>query len=723
MDPVVREFVEAGDGTPEALADPDFWVGLAQATGSIGYHEESLACFDRALELRPKWAPAQAGKAVALNELGKTDEALALIRSVPRGSTRRAVIEANILMGADRPTEAIPLYEEAIAEEPDFFLPYERLLSALDETKSLITDYWIERAHQAHPSQPIIAWHYCGLLLRTGRLDELADAHWIGDLRSEAGRLDIVGRAEGDEIYIAWARVLRAAAILLNRPDLSTLETAIAELLRLPTDGRACEPALILASVATRLGEPDLAVRAYRSVCRDCRTGDRAPGTEEGARGLALIGALKYAEAVECCEASLRLVPDDARTLPGYWWCLDEIGRAEDAVSAAEKLLFLRPSTRDLQYNLGFLCGKAGLFGRAVHYYKSEIESQPGNWQALENLAVVYLVERRYDDAERVWQDYREAFLQSRHVPEWIEIHHEDGQSASTDPVDTAHVMREALRLKDEKYKALLLWSKGYQGCAHALDFIRENEAGPLVRLGASMRLGSPMLSVTDLLAAMSSSNPLRHEDARHAIEMLQRGDLSAWVASCEQEMPAWRDLPGIAQSSFLEAEKRFRDAALDYAPAVAFFAKAVEVTLRDRIFVPFADGVRSDPGVESMLAFSRLPERERNREQQKASPLALFVAGRTHLELGAMHRALQLVSGETAKKVPLVGTFRDFVVAHDRNRQWLTRDSLDALERLARDYRNPAVHESHCSRDVAAEARYLVVLLLQTATGGRVTS
>jgi len=108
---------------------------------------------------------------------------------------------------------------------------------------------------------------------------------------------------------------------------------------------------------------------------------------------------------------------------------------------------------------------------------------------------------------------------------------------------------------------------------------------------------------------------------------------------------------PDIAQSSFLEAEKRFRDAALDYAPAVAFFAKAVEVTLRDRIFVPFADGVRSDQGGEhaGVLAIAG-PGTKQGAAEGLA--LALFVAGRTHLELGAMHRALQLVSGETAKKV-----------------------------------------------------------------------
>jgi len=410
-------------------------------------------------------------------------------------------------MRADRPTEAIPLYEEAIAEEPDFFLPYERLLSALDETKSLITDYWIERAHQAHPSQPIIAWHYCRLLLRTGRLDELAHAHWIGDLRSEAGRVDIVGRAEGDEIYIAWARVLRAAAILLNRPDLSALETAIEELSRLPTDGRACEPALILASVATRLGQPDLAVRAYRSVCRDCRNGDRLQALRRGYE-VCLDGVLKYEEALSAANRRCGSFQTTPGRLPATGGASTRSGelrmryRLPRSSSSCDQRLVTCSTTSDS------CVARRDFFGRAVHYYKSEIEAQPGNWQALENLAVVYLVERKYDDAERVWQNYREAFVRSRHLPEWIEIRHKDGQSASADHLDTAHAMREALRLKEKKYEALLLWSKGYQGCAHALDLLRENEAA----LGETRREHAPRFA-----DALSHRPTGRNEQLRSA--------------------------------------------------------------------------------------------------------------------------------------------------------------------------------------------------------------
>jgi tetratricopeptide (TPR) repeat protein len=715
-DPVVQELVEASDESSDVLNDSGYWVDLAQAVGSLGHHEESLACFDRALDLRPRWSPAQAGRAVALNEMGKTAEALALIRSVARGSTRRAVIEANILMEAGRRAEAVPLYEEAIAEEPDFFLPYQRLIDALDETDRTVVDYWIERAHRAHPTQPIIAWHYCKLLLRAGRLLELVDANWVDGLRSEAGRLDIVGRADGDEIYIAWAKLLKAAGTLLIRPDLSATESAVCDLGRLPTDGRACEPAFVLATVAAQLGQPDLAARAYGSVCQGCKNGERAPCTEEGMRALAFMGAEDHARAVLSCENSLRAFPDDTKTLAAYWWCLDEIGRADDAVAAAEKLLFLRPATPHLQYNLGFLCGKAGLFGRAVHYYKSEIESQPANWRALENLAVIYLLERKYGDAEEVWERYERAFAESRELKKWIEVHRDDGEPVPLDEVDISHVMQEAVRLKRERFDALATWSKNYEGFAHALDLIRENGADSTLRVGAYMRVGSPMFSVADVMAVLNSSDPLRHEDARHAFEMIQRGDSSSLIAECEREIPRWRELPGVAQSSFLEAEKRLRDTGLDYAPAVAFFAKSVEVALREEVFVPFADSMRSAPEAESMVAFARLPDRERTREQQKASALAFFVTGRGHLELGVMHRALQLVSGDTAKKVPLVAAFREYVTAAPRTRQWLRADSLVAVEKLARDYRNPAVHEQRFSREVASEARYLAVLLLGQA-------
>lgn len=68
---LLREVVATG----KAFADAYHLLGLAYAL--VGQREEALEEFDRALALNPRYVDAHLNRAVTLNDLGRTDEAMA----------------------------------------------------------------------------------------------------------------------------------------------------------------------------------------------------------------------------------------------------------------------------------------------------------------------------------------------------------------------------------------------------------------------------------------------------------------------------------------------------------------------------------------------------------------------------------------------------------------------------------------------------------------------
>jgi hypothetical protein len=102
---------------------------------------------------------------------------------------------ANTLSAQGDFLTAIPYYEQAILEEPDFSLPYQRLLGILKEQRHPHFEFWIDKAVRLLPTSPIIADFYAMYLWDENRLEELANADWMDEVEVETD-YSIIGRPD-----------------------------------------------------------------------------------------------------------------------------------------------------------------------------------------------------------------------------------------------------------------------------------------------------------------------------------------------------------------------------------------------------------------------------------------------------------------------------------------------------------------------------------------------
>ena len=213
-DPLVRRLLEAAKEDPRLVDDSDFWGEVGSALGTSADSRNALKAFQTASLIAPDNLGIKVNVAITEGILGNYDKANMMLANLPDNVPRKAIAIANLFQDAGYHSDAIPYYEQAIHEEPDFYLPYARILNSLRETKSPLFDYWLQRAIQTFPHSPSIANFYCYHLLRNDRIPELAEATWIDTLRSDHGRPDIIGRNADDPRLIVEAQLFRAAGLI-----------------------------------------------------------------------------------------------------------------------------------------------------------------------------------------------------------------------------------------------------------------------------------------------------------------------------------------------------------------------------------------------------------------------------------------------------------------------------------------------------------------------------
>jgi tetratricopeptide (TPR) repeat protein len=731
-DGYVRQLIQAYRANPGLISDPGYWTEMGEAACADGYFEEAMVCFRKVISLDPLDYSAMANLAAALCGIGRHEEGLALLEGVPDGQCRKSIISANILQDLGRHEEAIRLYEEAIAQEPDFFLPYARILNSMSATNNPLYEYWLERGVKAVPSSPWLARTYCFHLLKQDRLHELVGALWIEDLRSGAGRLDMIGRSADDPKLIVEAQLFRRAAIIMQDGLAEQLQDATKILLDADPEWHFCDLGKIFTSLAANLGEPETVRACFGRICESCRR-DHV-GLEGGIDtylGHAYLRCGEYEKAVHHSEAALESDPNDRVALWDYWWALDELGRTEDAIRAAERHYGLAPDWPDLAYNLGYLCGKEGRFGKARHYYNEQIRRDPTCREAVENLCFVHLIAGDLSNAEECWERFESDIKRTvSAVREHLEHGgnaHTNGQQAfpglgevtiggageeSEDEVDDRTALastQEILERKREKYARLREMAASIKDSpTYALDLIAANNV-TYPRLGSDTRIGRPTFSLNDILASFDSRDRREAEDVRFQLEMMQRGDMSVIAGQLQVLLPCWERLSRDAKMSLIEAERRFQDArSADHSPEIVAFAKAVEITTKQLVFDVFRERCRNGLDLqEHIRAVDEDP-------QQQARNFAKFVARGQHLELGAMVHVLRLCSGRTSRRLVLLSAFRTFIESQLGLSDLLSEASIANLDVLAKDYRNPAAHAEAHDRQSAEVVRGLCLGILQ---------
>ncbi|MBT4146625.1 MAG: tetratricopeptide repeat protein, partial [Gammaproteobacteria bacterium] len=578
QDEHVSQFIMIAERDPGVFNDENFWEEFGGILGSAGAHTQAEEAFRNALELNPDNQIAILNLAVQLGILGDSSKALDLIDSLPDNTKRKAVIKANIMRELERYDEAICLYEKAIAEEPNFALPYVSILYCLRQTKNPLLEFWIERAIKSIPKDPSIVQEYARHLYMTGRLDQLAEADWIDNLEARVDiDFSIVGRGEEDPGLIACAQLWREIGYVSRDNDVQHLERAL-NLLEILGPGNldlVCEHARIITVLASNLGQPEAVERSFKWMHEICRSSENGCETLEAYLGVANCEAGHYDDAIACFEIVLKTQPEDKIILWNYWWSLDEVGRIQDALQVAERLYNIDPTLQDLEYNLGSLCEQVGNHAAAMEYYDRQIQRIPEHWQSLENSSFLALLD---NDIKSATNYFDQAMNNTK-------LSIESYSTSASEVDDWVHSKREKFTQLEGLARSNLK-SKSY-----SKDIIRANNDSEPQIGNTKIHLSRHVFSIEDVIAAIENPQNPHAKEVLRQHKAVQRGDRSVVISFLEDNIPAWNWLPESSQNSLIESEMRFKDGqTLDYAPVVVGFAKAVEVTLKHKIFDVFKE-------------------------------------------------------------------------------------------------------------------------------------
>jgi tetratricopeptide (TPR) repeat protein len=683
QDENVSQLVMNAERDPRILNNADFWGLLGCAIGDAGAHKQAEEAFCRALNINPDCQDTKMNLVAQMAALGEYSKALDLIESLPDNTSRKALFKANILCELERYDDAIYAYEKAIAEEPAFALPYVSILHCLRITNNSLLEFWIERARKSLPENPEIALAYAQFLYETDRLDQLAEADWIDNLEAKVDADSTnTGREEDESDLIACVQLWREIGYVFRDNDVQHLEQAIKLLEILGPKNPVRIHARILTVLASNLGKPDAVERSFKWIHEICRPREKGCQSLEVYLGVANCKAGNYEDAVACFEA-LKAQSEDKTMLCNYWWSLDEIGRIQEAIQVAERLYNIDPTIPELEYNLGYLCGKSGDLAAAMEYYKRQTQSIPGHCHSLENISLLALLNHDIEDAINFFDQVVSSAKQYSAPESWI-----DG--------------------KRDKFNQLRDLARSTSGSkSYSRDILIENNTSEIM-IGADKTIISRHLfSLEDAIDAMENPQKAHSKEVLRQHKAFQRGDRSVVISILADHIPAWDWLPPSSQDSLVESEMRFNDGqAHDYAPVVVGFAKAVEVTLKHKIFDIFKEVYAEKTHI---LNYTQIVLEEKD---SKVHSFVLFVEKGRHLELGGMVLVLRFCTGKTAKRVPLVARFRDFISHELDLPQFLDKQILDKCDSLS-VLRNPAAHEVTHDHQTASEARDLAFDIL----------
>ena len=151
VDRALAEFQQVATARPE---DPALLHRLGELHAREGRHEEAVAEFRRALEFDPEQAISKRGLAIALNELGKSSEAIAILEPLSkefpadRGTATSLALayrRARLPEKAARVNESLPEESTLVMTDP---LRHQIVIQRVDSTSCLQRAFEMERTGQ-----------------------------------------------------------------------------------------------------------------------------------------------------------------------------------------------------------------------------------------------------------------------------------------------------------------------------------------------------------------------------------------------------------------------------------------------------------------------------------------------------------------------------------------------------------------------------------------------
>ncbi len=145
------------------------WFNKGSDLESLGMHQEAIACFDRSLQINPKYAEAWYGKGASLSNLGKYQDAIACYDKALQIDPKCALAWFNkgVTLGRHgKPQEAIACYDKALEINPIYAEAWNNkgvTLGSLGKNQEAIVCF--DRVVEINPGYAE-AWNNKGVALR-----------------------------------------------------------------------------------------------------------------------------------------------------------------------------------------------------------------------------------------------------------------------------------------------------------------------------------------------------------------------------------------------------------------------------------------------------------------------------------------------------------------------------------------------------------------------------
>lgn len=394
------------------------FLALSAAETDQNTRDGLLQSFDRLLVKHPDNGQLVFGKALLLNQDGKTQQALDLLEAHPpqNGEVAPVLLRARLLQALDRGPEALPLLRGAIRDNPDdkrLRLTYARTLVEQDRMADAKAEF--ESLLQQYPEDDELRYSLALVCMENkswdeaeGYLQELVER----DSNVDAAHLNL-GRIREERSDPEAA--LREYALVGPGPDYLPAQLRQADILI--ANGRATEASRLLAEA--REAQPDYAIQLYLIEAESYGNNSKDAQAEQ-----VLAQAIKrypddlnllYTRAMLAekrddlpqMEKDLRAIierePENAMALNALGYTLaDRTTRYTEAKALIEKAHQLTPDDPAVLDSLGWVNYRLGNLDEAERLLRQALERFPDH-EVAAHLGEVLWANGKRREARQVW--------------------------------------------------------------------------------------------------------------------------------------------------------------------------------------------------------------------------------------------------------------------------------------------------------------------------------
>ena len=690
---------------PKLLQHHTVLAQVGQDLGSIGFLEEAIHFQRKALKLKMNDNVYKLNLAATLSNAKNHTEALELVEQVPDKFPRKYVINGNIIRELKGPEAAVPYYEKAIKQEPDFYLPYASLIHCNQEHPES-KRYWIERSFKKFPKNPEIVVNWIQMQLGHSRYyDELIEKNWHSNLSTEIDKSVIdndVAIPKSLDFLHRFHSVIQAFSSK-NKTNFSEICLNFGPIF----DSVECSVYLFLIETSIKLGLVNITEHSFNKLCPTCSK----PHSLDELKFLALKNSDYPLEAIDFGKELLDRPLKNQMIIADYLSLLDDHGRTKDAIEQVIEITKKHPLTNvfaeaRIFYDLAFYAACIGTWGTVI-YALEEFEKldklellsideyfvEPINL-SLPNRILAYTGNKQFNTAKdlmSILENQDGIIIGGKRLV--------IGEDLTTHIYeDLTSILSFALSISMED-EYLNKFSKKLKGTFF------ENWTGSV----SSVYLKEKLSSLLAPVHPDDISKNIAKSIAAFKEKTSEEHDYSDILNGIEMSISSSRTLDEEILRCFIDADQKYFGLIKphDFSPLITSYCKGLELYIRKHIFLQFKDKLSKNIDFKEII-----DQASSDKKVGQFRSLLLFIKN-DRIELGSMAQVLKLSNGRSSERVRLLSEIKKFFDLHYP--ALCSPETIEELSSLANNFRNMAVHEKGFDEDAAQIVREKVYQIINS--------